>query len=90
MNKFTEILINARLLLLDRPIRVATRHAPIYTVSDGELQIKICRPGRYNRYKRGIKRGIDALASGYHLDTFNGLDGRNFVDRGVNVCALGI
>jgi FkbM family methyltransferase len=54
------------------------------------MQIKICRQGRYNRYKRGIKRGIDALASDYHLDTLEGLHGGTFVDCGANVGELGM
>ena len=90
MNKLTETLINARLFFRGRPIRVTTENAPVYTVSDGDMQIKICRQGRYNRYKRGIKRGIDALASDYHLDTLEGLDGGTFVDCGANVGELGI
>lgn len=90
MNKLTETLINARLLFRGRPIRVAMENAPIYTVSDGDMQITICRQGRYNRYKRGIKRGINALASDYHLDTLEGLDGGTFVDCGANVGELGM
>lgn len=90
MNKLTETLINAHLLLRGRPIRVSVENAPIYTVSDGDRQIKICRQGRYNRYKRGIKRGIDALASDYHLDRLEGLDGGTFIDCGANVGELGI
>ncbi len=90
MNKLTELLINARLIFRGRPIRVAMGNAPTYTVSDVEIQINICRPGRYNRYKRGIKRGIDALASDYHLDRLEGLDGGTFIDCGANVGELGI
>ena len=90
MNKLTELLINARLIFRGRPIRVAMGNSPIYTVSDGEIQINICRPGRYNRYKRGIKRGIDALAFDYHLDKLKGLDGGTFIDCGANVGELGI
>ena len=90
MNKLTETLINARLFFRGRPIRVTTQNAPHYTVSDSEMQIWICRPGRYNRYKRGIKRGIDALASDYHLDILDGLDGGTFIDCGANVGELGI
>lgn len=90
MNKLTEILINARLLFRGRPIRVSFEKAPIYTVSDRDTQIKICRRGRYNRYKRGIKHGIDALASDYHLDRLEGLDGGTFIDCGANVGELGI
>jgi FkbM family methyltransferase len=90
MNKLTETLINARLFFRGRPIRVTTQNAPHYTVSDSEMQIRICRPGRYNRYKRGIKRGIDALASDYHLDILDGLDGGTFIDCGANVGELGI
>ena len=90
MNKLTETLINARLLFRGRPIRVSVENAPIYTVSDRDTQIKICRQGRYNRYKRGIKHGIDALASDYHLDRLEGLDGGTFIDCGANVGELGI
>lgn len=90
MNKLTETLINARFFFRGRPIRVTTQNAPYYTVSDSEMQIRICRPGRYNRYKRGIKRGIDALASDYHLDILDGLDGGTFIDCGANVGELGI
>ena len=90
MNKLTEILINARLIVRGRPIRVTMQNGPIYTVSDGEMQISICRQGRYNRYKRGVKRGIDGLASDYHLDTLESLDGGTFIDCGANVGELGI
>ena len=90
VNKLTETLINARLLFRGRPIRVSVENAPIYTVSDSETQIKICRQGRYNRYKRGIKHGINALASDYHLDRLEGLDGGTFIDCGANVGELGI
>jgi FkbM family methyltransferase len=90
VNKLTELLINARLIVRGRPIRVTMENAPIYTVSDGDMQIKICRQGRYNRYKRGIKHGIDALASDYHLDRLEGLDGGTFIDCGANVGELGI
>ena len=90
MNKLTETLINARLLFRGRPIRVTTENAPIYMVSDDDMQIKICRQGRYNRYKKGIKRGIDALASDYHLEILEGLDGGTFIDCGANVGELGI
>ena len=90
VNKLTELLINARLIFRVRPIRVAMENASMYTVSDDEMQINICRPGRYSRYKRGIKRGIDALASDYHLDRLEGLDGGTFIDCGANVGELGI
>jgi FkbM family methyltransferase len=90
VNKLTELLINARLIVRGRPIRVAMQNASMYTVSDGDMRIKICRPGRHNRYKRGIKRGIDALASDYHLNTLKGLDGGTFIDCGANVGELGI
>jgi len=90
VNKLTELLINARLIFRGRPIRVALGNAPTYTVSDCEIQINICRPGRYNRYKRGIKRCIDALASDYHLDRLEGLDSGTFIDCEANVGELGI
>ncbi|WP_340260974.1 FkbM family methyltransferase [Roseobacter sp. HKCCA0882] len=90
VNKLTELLINARLIFRGRPVRVAMENASMYTVSDGEMQINICRPGRYNRYKRGVKRGIDALAADYHLDTLKGIDGGTLIDCGANVGELGI
>lgn len=79
-----------RMRLRRRPIRVRAGRGEIYSVSDDEMRIHICRPGRYNRYKHGIMRGIGDLASDYHLHLIEDVVGGTFVDCGANVGELGI
>lgn len=63
--------------------------AGIYIVSDGAEEIRICRRSRHNRSKRGVRRGVDALAGQYGLDAVAPIPGGTFVDCGANVGELG-
>lgn len=83
-------LINLRLRMRGRPIRVAvTSEHGIMRVTDGQHAIHICRRGRYLRYKRGIAAAIAGLAKDYHLHKLGDLTGGLFLDCGANVGELG-
>ena len=62
----------------------------IHKAWDATDEIFLCRRMRHNRYKRGIRAGIEKLAQEYHLDHVPTKPGGLLIDCGANIGELGL
>ncbi|MBM3137676.1 MAG: FkbM family methyltransferase [Chloroflexi bacterium] len=83
-------LVNIRNRIRKKKQSVFAFNGDLQEVRDGSNQIFICRRGRHNRYKHGISKGVNFLASQYHLDKIQISQGGLLIDCGANVGELGM
>lgn len=89
--RFYCALVNLRCVLRGKAHRVSPyEHSnSIYEVRSGDDSILLCRRGRHNMHKRGIRSRIDALARDYCLSSLGDLAGGTLIDCGANIGELG-
>ena len=74
-----------------RRFRISPVHEEhVFLADDGESRIFFCRRRNGRRFRRGVMRRVDRLASAYHLDAIDVLPGGTFIDCGANIGELGL
>lgn len=84
--------VNLRCMLRRKAHRISpyAGSPSIYSVrSNGDL-ILLCRRGRHNMHKRGVRERIGALAGSYMLDKIPETLGGTLIDCGANIGELGL
>lgn len=89
--RFYCMLVNIRSVLRGKAHRVSPfeKSESIYEVRSGSESILLCRRGRHNMHKRGIRSRVDALARDYCLSSLGDLTGGTLIDCGANIGELG-
>ena len=84
-------LVNAANTVRGRRFRISPVHEEhVFLADDGESRIFFCRRRNGRRFRRGVMRRVDRLASAYHLDAIDVLPGGTFIDCGANIGELGL